>query len=192
MKFIEQKEKLEKIYDRFEYEVREYKRDAVCMLGCSFCCTKMGNVDITTLEGMIIREHMKSIADTLQTSIASRIAVNKKEKEKGEKPPCPFQDDNGACLIYSIRPFSCRQLYSLRKCDQNGPLVHRSAVESAKRTVRQIQQLDQTGYSGHISYIMYLLDNQKFRKVYTSDGFDPEKISAFGKSHGIIINRFAR
>ncbi|MBW1717643.1 MAG: hypothetical protein JRJ77_17835 [Deltaproteobacteria bacterium] len=55
-----------------------------------------------------------------------------------------------------------------------------------------MQRLDDTGYSGHISFILYLLDKPGFRKLYLSGGFDPGKIARFGKSHGIVINRFAR
>ena len=192
MDFIELKKELHAIYNGFENEVCEYRRDAVCGLGCSFCCTFMGNVDITTLEGWIIREHIRSMPGSARSDLVRRITGNKQEKEKGGKPGCPFQDDNGACLIYEFRPFSCRQLYSLRKCDQDGPLIHRAAVSAARKTVRRIQTLDQTGYSGHISYILFLLDNRNFRKVYMSGGFKPDTISKFGKAHGIIINRYVK
>ncbi len=53
-----------------------------------------------------------------------------------------------------------------------------------------MQQLDDTGYSGHISFILHLLDRPSFRKLYLAGGFDPQKIMAFGRAHGIIINRF--
>ena len=189
MDFIEQKGKLRAIYACFENEIRQYRRDAVCGLGCSFCCIAMGNVDITTLEGRIILEHIRNMPDYESAALKSRIAANKQAKEKGGKPPCPFQDEYGACRIYEYRPFSCRQLYSLRKCDRDGPLIHRQAVAAARITVRRIQALDYTGYSGHISYILSLLDNRPFWKIYAAGGFQPDKISKFGKSHGIIINR---
>ena len=192
MDFIEQRRKLQAIYACFENEVRQYRRDAVCGLGCSFCCIAMGNVDITTLEGLIILEYLQTMPDHESAALKSRIAANKLAKEKGGKPPCPFQNDHGACQIYEDRPFSCRQLYSLRKCDQDGPLVHRAAVVAARITVRRIQALDHTGYSGHISHILYLLNNRNFRKVYVAGGFQPDKISKFGRTHGIIINRFVK
>jgi Fe-S-cluster containining protein len=192
MDFIELKKKLYAIYNGFENEIREYRRNAVCGLGCSFCCTYMGNVDITTLEGWVIREHIRTMPGPAWSDLVRRITGNKQAKEKGGKPGCPFQDDNGACLIYEFRPFSCRQLYSLRKCDQDGPLIHRAAVLTDRKAVRRIQTLDCTGYSGHISYILFLLDNRNFRKVYMSGSFKPEAISKFGKAHGVIINRYAK
>ncbi len=88
-----------------------------------------------------------------------------------------------------VRPFSCRQLYSLRPCEEKGPTVHRQAAALAKETVQKIQRLDDTGYSGHLTYILTLLDDNCFRRLYLAGGFDPAAISAFGKSHGIVINR---
>ena len=192
MDFTEQRRKLQAIYTCFDSEVRQYRREAVCGLGCSFCCTAMGNVDIATLEGWIILEHIRSMSDPDSAELKNRVVANKLAKEKGEKPPCPFQDNQGACRIYECRPFSCRQLYSLRKCDQDGPLLHRAAMTAARNTVRRIQALDHNGYSGHISYILYLLYNQNFRKVYVTGGFQPDKINKFGKTHAIIINRLVK
>jgi hypothetical protein len=68
-------------------------------------------------------------------------------------------------------------------------MVHRQAVEMAKKTVKKLQQLDDTGYSGHISYILHLMAKPDFRKLYQSGGFDPVKIMTFGKKYGIVINR---
>jgi hypothetical protein len=71
-------------------------------------------------------------------------------------------------------------------------MAHRQAVDSARSTVREIQKLDDSGYSGHISYIIHLLEDLPFRKLYFSGGFAPEQIMKFGKTHGLIINRFAK
>ena len=87
------------------------------------------------------------------------------------------------------RPFSCRRLYSLRRCSDGGPMVHRQAMAVARQTIIEIQHLDKNGYSGHHSFILYLLDQQEFRSFYRSGGFEPQKIMQFGKSHGIVINR---
>ncbi len=35
-------------------------------------------------------------------------------------------------------------------------------------------------------------DDTRFRKLYLSGGFAPERIMKFGKTHGLIINRFAK
>jgi Fe-S-cluster containining protein len=190
--FEEKKEKLFEVYGRFEKEITPYLKQAFCKAGCSFCCTFMGNIDIVTLEGLIIMEHIGSQPEEFRTALNNKIAENKAEKEKDHKPPCPFLKENNTCLIYTVRPFSCRQLYSVRECGESGPMAHRHAVDSARSTVREIQKLDDSGYSGHISYILQLLEDTSFRKLYLSRGFAPEKIMKFGKSHGLIINRFAK
>jgi len=68
-------------------------------------------------------------------------------------------------------------------------MVHRQAVELAKKTVKKLQQLDATGYSGHISYILHLIAKPDFKELYKSGGFDPVNIMPFGKKYGIAINR---
>lgn len=190
--FEVKKEKLFDVYGRFALETTPFLQQAFCKPGCSFCCTFMGNIDILTLEGLIIIEHIEAQPEEFQAELKKLSKENMTLKENGQKPPCPFLQKNNTCLIYAVRPFSCRQLYSVRECSGGGPMAHRQAVEAARSTVREIQQLDDTGYSGHISYIIDLLDDPTFRKLYLSGGFVPEQIMKFGKAHGLIINRFAK
>ena len=192
MTFKAKKERLQEIYECFETDAHKFKKDAICKIGCTYCCTDVGNVDTTTLEGVIILERVNSLPQPLKGQVKKKIAQNRLKKEKEKIARCPFLKEDDTCLIYDIRPFSCRQLYSIRECRGRGPTVHRQATEVAKKTVREMQRLDDTGYSGHISFILYLLDKPGFRKLYLSGGFDPGKIARFGKSHGIVINRFAR
>ena len=182
------RKKLKKIYDDFESSAQKFKQGAICKLGCAFCCTHFGNVDVITLEGLIIHEWIDSLNKPRQTDIRKKIVKNMKKKENRAIALCPFLKEDNTCLIYNIRPFSCRQLYSLKECTDRGPTVHRQTVELAKMTVKRLQQLDSTGYSGHISYILHLLDKPEFRKLYKSGGFNPGAILSFGKKHGIVIN----
>ncbi len=182
---------LYEIYDRFEKDAFEYRQNAVCMKGCSFCCTFMGNVDITTMEGMIIREWMTALSPQEQSLLSSRIGKNMEEKEKGRNSPCPFLDQHHACSIYDVRPFSCRQLYSLRKCEGGGATIHRRVYELSRKAITRIQQLDGCGYSGHLSFILYLIEDAEFRELYLTGRFDPNRIRDFGRSHQIFINRQA-
>ena len=190
--FEAKKEKLFDFYDRYERESRPYFQQAFCKAGCSFCCTFMGNIDIVTLEGLIIMEHIEGQPEEFQAQLKKLSKENMTLKENSQKPPCPFLRGNNTCQIYPVRPFSCRQLYSVKECSGGGPMAHRQAVETARSTVREIQKLDDTGYSGHISYIIDLLDDPSFRRLYLSGGFAPEQIMKFGKTHGLIINRLAK
>ncbi len=181
--------KIHGIYAQFEEAAAEFRQAAVCAPGCAFCCTEMGTVDITTLEGLLIRDRLGKLNRPVAAKIAKQLNRDIRKKEKGEKNRCPFLQKNSRCLIYDVRPFSCRQLYSLKKCGEQGPTVHRRAVELARTAVARIQAVDDTGYSGHLSYILHMLGSEQFLRVYQSGGYKPEEIMAFGKSHHIVINR---
>ncbi|MDY6951125.1 MAG: YkgJ family cysteine cluster protein [Thermodesulfobacteriota bacterium] len=183
---------LQQVYERFERDTEEFKKHALCRIGCTYCCTDVGNVDANTLEGLIIWKRVRRFPPGLKGRIKKKLAQNRVAKERHPIAPCPFLQKDGTCLIYDIRPFSCRQLYSIRECRGRGPTVHRQAVALAKRAVRDLQKLDDTGYSGHLSYILHLFDHSGFKEAYLSGGFDPSQIAEFGKTHGIIINRFVR
>jgi Fe-S-cluster containining protein len=192
MTLEEKKKRLKEIYARFEIDAYEFKKDAICKIGCTYCCTDVGNVDIITLEGVIIQERVNGLPQPVKGQVKRKIAQNKREKEKEKIARCPFLNEDHTCLIYDIRPFSCRQLYSIRECRGRGPTVHRQATELAREAVKEIQRLDDTGYSGHISFVLHLLNMPGFGKLYLSGGFDPGKIAKFGKTHRLVINRFAR
>ena len=191
MDFTDQRTELKQIYDAYEKEVALFKIGAICKPGCSFCCTHFGNVDITTLEGRIIHEWVHRQRPEHRAVLRRKLKKNQKAKEKGAAAPCPFLKSDHTCEIYPIRPFSCRQLYSVRQCDSRGPTLHRQSREAAQRAIARLQQLDTNGYSGHISYILNLLDQKRFCNVYFKNGFDPSTIQAFGKKHGIVVNQKA-
>lgn len=184
----EKREKLQTLYEIFETNAYVYKKHAICKIGCTYCCTDAGKIDILTIEGLIIHERLKSMPRLLRKAIKKKIKQDKCAKENKKIASCPFLKKDKTCLIYDIRPFCCRRLYSIQECRGRGPTIHRQASELAKNTVREMQRLDHTGYSGHLSFILDLLDQTDFRRLYLSGGFDPGKIIAFGKAHDIIIN----
>nr|HDM99655.1 YkgJ family cysteine cluster protein [Deltaproteobacteria bacterium] len=188
---IGKSEKLKELYNQYEIDVAEFKTSAVCVKGCANCCIDVGNIDITTLEGIIIHKRMATFAEPLKSKIKAGLAQNKMEREKGVLSRCAFLKKDKTCIIYDIRPFSCRWLYSVKDCNGTSPTVHRQALNLAKNTVKKIQQLDSAGYSGHISYILSLLDNEEIRRLYMRGKLKPQKIAHFGKSHGLSINRTA-
>ena len=192
MKLKEKKARLKSIYERFEADALEFKKDAICKIGCTYCCTDVGNVDIITLEGLIIRDRVNELPRSIKRQVKKKITQNRLDKEKYKIARCPFLKEDNSCLIYDVRPFSCRQLYSIRECRGRGPTVHRQVTELAKKAVRDMQRLDETGYSGHISFVLYLFEIPGFSKLYMSGGFDPGKIAEFGKPHHLTINRFAK
>ncbi|WP_041273030.1 YkgJ family cysteine cluster protein [Desulforapulum autotrophicum] len=180
---------LGKIYSDFVESTGEFKKDASCSKGCGFCCKEAGSIDITTLEGLVIRQAMKDFSRSRQKSLTKSFQQEIKKREKGLTVPCPFLMKNNACMIYEVRPFSCRRIYSIHVCTQeNPPAVNRQAMEVADQSIKALQQLDNTGYSGHLSYILYMLSIPAFMEVYETGGFKPQEVMAFGKSHKIVIN----
>ena len=182
--------KLGKIYIAFDQIIGEFKKEAACDKGCGFCCKEAGSIDITTLEGMAIRQAMQAFSRSRQKSLTKIFNQEIKKRKKKGVAPCPFLMKNNACMIYEVRPFSCRRIYSVHVCTSNNPpMVNRQVMEAADQSIKALQQLDNTGYSGHLSYILYMLSIPAFMDVYQTGAFKPEEIMEFGKSHKIVINR---
>ncbi len=190
--FIKAKiERLVELYTKFEETAQPYLEAAVCREGCADCCTNVGNVDITTLEGMIILQRLQTLPPAVQQQLQKGLKQNRKTKRQAKYARCAFLQENRHCRIYSARPFSCRRLYSLRRCGESGPVVHRQIWEAAQQIGLAIQNLDDTGYLGHMSYILQLLSDQQFRKTYLNGEFAPQAVRPFAMEHGIVINRLA-
>ena len=189
--FKGKRERLFGLYDQFETAARPFIDAAVCKAGCADCCTSVGNVDATTLEGMVILTHLQNLPPADQKAFDRKLKENRKAKETSVFARCAFLLPSDTCGIYAVRPFSCRRLYSVRACGETGPMLHRQLWAQSEETLEAIHQLDDTGYSGHLSFILQLLRDARFRKTYLTGGFSPEAVEAFGKRHGLVINRFA-
>jgi len=192
MNFDELGGRLRSIYEEYDRQASAFVANAACSKGCALCCTDVGNIDITTLEGLFLLKQLDTLEAEVRSGIRQGLLRNKAERERGLLSRCPFLSDEQLCLVYEVRPFSCRQLYSLARCSGGPPTVHRGALDLARRTVMRIQDLDAMGYSGHLSYILHLLHGKGFRRQYLRGRSDPSTIAIFGRSHGIAINRFRR
>ena len=180
---------LQRIYHEFEHQAALYKENAACQKGCAYCCTDAGSIHITTLEGIVIRETIGKMPRPRQIQLEKTLAKDMRRREKSQRSVCPFLMKNKACMIYAVRPFACRRIYSLKTCNQNQPpVLNRRVMEMGKKTIRDLQLLDDHGYSGHISYILHMLDAPRFLAVYLASEHKPEEVMQFGKTHNIIIN----
>lgn len=181
---------LKNIYEAFDEKTAVFRNEAACARGCAFCCTEAGSIDITTLEGLRIREYIGKLPRPRQKGIHKTLMQDLKMREAGKVSSCPFLQKNNACMIYDIRPFACRRIYSLHSCSgENPPMLNRQVMEYAGDTLRDLQCLDDTGYSGHISFILFMLDTPRFLDTYLAGDFRPEEIMDFGKTHRISINK---
>ncbi len=157
------------------------KEDQACEKGCGFCCKEAGSIDITTLEGLAIRNAMKALPRSRQKTLTKLFQQEIKKKGKGRCHPLPvFLMKNSACMIYEDRPFSCRRIYSTHVCTrENPPMVSRQVMEDAADAIKALQELDITGYSGHLSYILYMLSIPQFLDTYLKGACKPEEIHGF-------------
>jgi Fe-S-cluster containining protein len=190
MNMQQKMDELIKIYHKFSLETEGFRTNAACTKGCAFCCTNAGSIDITTLEGLRIRKDIDGMLRNRRNAVAKVLTKEMKKREAGIVTQCPFLQKNKACMIYEVRPFSCRRIYSLHRCSKEAPpLINRQYMSMANKTLTILQQLDRNGYSGHISYILHMLDSPQFIDTYLAEEFRPEEITVFGKTHRIIINR---
>ncbi|PXF52263.1 MAG: hypothetical protein C4B57_11225 [Deltaproteobacteria bacterium] len=67
MEITEKRKKLEDLYGQYEKDVAEFKKSAVCVKGCAGCCIDVGNIDITTLEGIIIYRRLAAFEEPLKS-----------------------------------------------------------------------------------------------------------------------------
>jgi Fe-S-cluster containining protein len=184
-------EPLLEVYRAFEEITDEFFQKAVCRRGCAFCCTHVGNIDMTTLEGYMVLGRIRRMPKPRQKALNKALSKNRRLKKEHDILKCPFLNKNDTCMIYDARPFSCRRLYSLKQCDPEGPTMHRQAESLGKETIHKLQRIDDNGYSGHISFILFLFENETFVHDYLGGRFNPQSIMAYGKAHQILINRFA-
>lgn len=183
-------EALEKIYQSFEQETAPFRTGAACTEGCAYCCTDAGRIDCTTLEALRIHEYMGQMARPRRRDLKKTLKRDIRRREAGKPNPCPFLAKTRACTIYPLRPLACRRIYSLHRCSAGQPpMLSRQVMALAENAIAVLQRLDANGYSGHLSFLLHLLDDPRFRATYEAGGFHPEDIMAFGKSHGIVINK---
>jgi Fe-S-cluster containining protein len=166
MRLAEKKGQLFSLYEEFERRVAPFRAQAVCVKGCADCCIQVGTVAATTLEAMVIREYLEGWSKPSREAVRQRLRANRREKLTQVFARCAFLDEEQACTVYPVRPFSCRRLYSVKTCGEQGPVIHRRAMALASRTIEILQDLDPAGCSGHLSFILYLLEKQEFRRAY--------------------------
>lgn len=178
----------EAVYQEFEERAAPFKRHAVCREGCADCCTEVGMVGATTLEGLIIRGFLKGLPKTRADTIRRRLKENRKEKLTKAFAPCAFLDEHQSCMIYPVRPFSCRRLYSVEKCGEKGPVIHREAYAMALDAENSVKALDPHGCSAHLSYILHLLDRDGFRRAYLKGTWNPEKYAEWIRKYDLQVH----
>ena len=185
----EKKKQVFKLYDKYERLAQPFMSQAVCEKGCASCCIDVGSVGATTLEGLIILEHIQGWDRKALKEIERVLRENRKDKLNQVFARCAFLDQEQSCRIYALRPFSCRRLYSLRKCDGHGAVVHRQAVALGQKIEKELQNLDPDGCSGHLSFILHLLEKHGFRQDYLRENWSVKKFKDIIEQYELVVHR---
>ncbi|UCE81780.1 MAG: YkgJ family cysteine cluster protein [Deltaproteobacteria bacterium] len=191
MDLLEKKRQVIQLYEEYERLVQPYKTLAVCEKGCASCCIDVGSVGATTLEGLLILEYLQGWDDQAIEEINRTLRENRSEKLNGVLVRCAFLDEEESCRIYVVRPFSCRRLYSVRKCDGQGAVVHRRAVVLGQKIEKELQELDPDGCSGHLTFILYLLEEELFRRSYLKGSWNLEDFRDIIERYELVVHKGA-
>ena len=189
MDLHKKKQRLVELYENYERLVEPFKSQAVCEKGCASCCIDVGSVGATTLEALIILEHLQGWDQPARLEIDRSLRENRHDKVNSVLVRCAFLDEEQSCRIYSVRPFSCRRLYSVRKCDGQGAVVHRQAVVLGQKIEKELQSLDSDGCSGHLSFILYLLEDESFRRGYLKGNWQVEDFKEIIERYEMVVHR---
>ena len=189
MDFDKKKKQIFELYEKYERLVEPFKAQAVCEKGCASCCIDVGTVGATTLEVLLILEHLQGWGQSARLEINRCLRENRNDKVDSVLVRCAFLDEEQSCRIYSVRPFSCRRLYSLRKCDGQGAVVHRQTVSLGQRIEKELQNLDPGGCSGHLSFILHLLEKETFRLSYLKGGWKVDDFTDIIEGYGLVIHK---
>lgn len=102
----------------FVDSVLEIPEGTDCRAGCDYCCHLRVGVSIP--EALVIYDELMTQAtpeglEFMRQRVLKTAAKGNTLDESfwlKTRTPCPFLDDTGHCLIYILRPFSCRAYHS--------------------------------------------------------------------------------
>lgn len=167
---------LETIYACFDEWSKRFAFS--CSRGCAFCCTQ--NVTITAVEAQILLDYIDS--QGMRKWLVSKLAAGLPPRREiittnqfaqsclnGDDPPladsdfdsvCPFLE-NELCMVYPVRPFSCRCFSSTVVCRRGGSAVVPPVYLSAATAVSQIiEHLGQFNIWGNMLHVLYVLGSE--------------------------------
>lgn len=181
---------LDNIYTCFDNWAKQFP--FVCEKGCDTCCTQ--NVMISALEGELILNYIRAnnmeqwLADKLNATdnpytpeyttnqyAAYCIAGEEIEEPAPPQPKrCPFLE-NGICMIYDARPFSCRSFNSEIQCSASQEAQTSETYLSGSTAVSQlIEHLGQGEYWGNMIDMLCTLTDIS-ANIDIAKGLNPEK-----------------
>lgn len=175
---------LGRIYDLYEGVASEY--EFACGRKCATCCTR--NVVLTSLEGyrmaeMLGRGERARFMEVLRSATETggfrpKITFNEMADRcmRGEDLPpetvdmsaggCPLLDSD-ECPFYDLRPFACRCMVSIRRCDIGDAAEMPPFLLTVNTVLMQyIEHVDADGFSGNLTDVMTFMASAENRRHY--------------------------
>ncbi len=144
------------------------------------------NLDLLKCLDQIPKEKFSRPAIT--TNELAYKCLNRIEPPEEETPapsdPCTFLDEKDKrCLIYEVRPFSCRILFSEKKCDEVGHAVVSPVLFTINSALLQVvEHIDSGGlFANMIDMLVFLGDKKNLDEYFRDD--------ALQSSNGFLRNR---
>jgi hypothetical protein len=131
---------------------------------------------------------MEELSTAARKRVEKRLRKDLSERRGGRPVRCAFLDKRDLCLIYPRRPFSCRQLYSVKPCEHGPPTVHKGAYALSRRFIEEIKGLDERGLYGHMPRVPVLLSEPDFLDAYLGDSLGESEREAWAVRFGLAVN----
>ena len=173
---------LKQVFDDFMAE--EYRM--ACGQGCAVCCTH--NLTGTTLESWEMlealekagrRDLLEKVKETAKGKIyRPRLTLNTlamyclshreppSEEPEPEPQPCPLLEDS-CCPIYEARPFTCRSMFSLKRCQAGQEAeIPQELISIVNTCMQMIEHMDAGGSYGNLLDLITALSDEKKEGKY--------------------------
>lgn len=155
------------VYEPLDGLISSVSSQVACTRGCDICCHRM--VICTRIEAIAVMEYLQGIEswtrplhDAIrQHSTALQKFLEPKKDNKAtwieQRIACPFLSD-GECMVYPMRPVSCRTYHSL-----DDPSL-------CLEPLRNVQQVEEINQAQELFYMMVTVAGKRIDPLFGSSG----------------------
>ncbi|HMB20715.1 MAG TPA: YkgJ family cysteine cluster protein [Spirochaetota bacterium] len=155
------------VYEPLDGLLMSTGKEIRCSKGCDACCHRM--VICTRVEALAVMEYLQGINkwdDQLREAVHLHASTLQDYLEPGENKPdtwieswvaCPFLKE-GECLVYPMRPVSCRSYHSLDEPDL------------CKVPIRNVAQVKEINQAEELFSMMATMVGERIDTVFSAKG----------------------